>query len=202
MMLAPPSSGTIPYLRLLSPQDQLRFHGLRRQVGGPESRYNRNQRIPLLHASLAAIRSFCVQNDSNDWARSLVCGILWLTPEEIAVNARQLKLLFRKSKSTINGAFSLMGYVNVTLLPEQGTRIARAIPYLATHAMELRQWTIRRLMLRTEKSGGPEPEEIQPSEGNVRWLEDLISDDGEIGSETNARDEQQWGFDLRWETDK
>jgi hypothetical protein len=87
-MLAIRQEIEIPDLGMLSHSDQFRFHALRRQVGGPESRYNQNQRIQLFSASFAAIFSFCVQNESTDWLRFLVCRVMWLTPEEIALNAR------------------------------------------------------------------------------------------------------------------
>jgi hypothetical protein len=97
-----------------------------------------------------------------------------------------------------------MGYVNVTLLPEQSARIARAIPYLATHAMELRQWTIRRLVPPRKQSEAADPtegEQSRPPQGGVEWFEDLISDDCDRGNERGMRD-TEWRTGFQWGGDE
>jgi hypothetical protein len=134
---------------MLSVVDQLRFHSLREHVSGRDNRYNRHQRIAVLERSLISIRSFCIRNEWSDWIRCLVCGITWLSSDEIAVNPRQLTYVLGKSKSSINGSFALMGYTAVPMKAHQGSLIAKAIPYLETHIFELRQWSVRKRMPRS-----------------------------------------------------
>jgi hypothetical protein len=134
----------IPHFGLLSLEDQAKFCELRRQFSDPDSRYHRNLRIATFHACFAVLRSFCIRYEEVDWVRCLVCGVLWLGSDEIAINAQQLRHVLGKCKSSINGAFNRMHYDGVPLGSDQVKRITTAIPYLESHPSELRQWSIRR----------------------------------------------------------
>jgi hypothetical protein len=143
----------IPNLSLLSFKDQAQFCELRRQFAGRDSRYHRNQRMEIFDACFAVMRSFCIRNDETDWVRCLVCGVIWLDPDEIAVNVQQLRYVLGKCKSSINGAFKRMDYDGVPLEPDQVKRITTRIPYLKVHPLELRKWSIRRFAPHQQMNG-------------------------------------------------
>jgi hypothetical protein len=105
-----------------------------------------------------AIRLFCIRKEETDWVRCLVCGVLWLPENEIAINAQQLKHVLGKCKSSINGTFKQMQYDGVPLGPEQVKRITTAIPYLKFHPLELRQSSIRRFTPRQQMNDVPSQE--------------------------------------------
>ena len=138
-----PSISTIPFIDLLSYEDQKQYITLREKVGSTENRYNRNKRIQTFQEILSQIRDFCERGEDDDCKRYLVCGITWLG-KDIAINTRQLRLLIIKSKSSINGAFAKMNYETVPIKGEESTALIQKIPFLKGHFMEMRQWTIRR----------------------------------------------------------
>jgi hypothetical protein len=128
----------IHHLDMFSPQDQFGIQTLHPCIDGPESRHSRRQRIALLQSWLTSLQSFCICNDESDWICCLVCGIPWLSRDEITVNARNLKTILGKNKSSINGALALMDYVDIPPRIEQITRTSSVIPYHAAHNTELR----------------------------------------------------------------
>ena len=160
------------FIQLLSPADRIEYDELKKKVGSPENRYNRNKRIQTFTEIIESIRQFCIKNDDDDWKRCLVCGICWiphststdlspLSPSEVddlndnsfygwtnnhdlAINTRQLRVLIAKSKSTINGALAKMGYESVPTKGSDAEDLISAIPFLNNHYTEIRQWTIRR----------------------------------------------------------
>ena len=160
------------FIQLLSPSDRIMYEELKKKVGSPENRYNRNKRIQTFTEIIESIRQFCIKNDDEDWKRCLVCGICWiphsssndsspLSPPEVeglndgnyykwsinhdlAINTRQLRILIAKSKSTINGALAKMGYESVPTKGSDAEDLIGAIPFLNNHYTEMRQWTIRR----------------------------------------------------------
>jgi hypothetical protein len=175
---------------MLSMVYQIRFRALREHASGREDRYNRHQRMTVLQRSLAAIHSFCIRNEWSDWIRCLMCGIAWLSPDEIAVNARQLKYVLGKSKSSINGSLALLGYTAVSQTTHQAPKTFAAIPYLQTRTLELRQWTVRRRAPKDAPSAlpqvshryllgnAPQQESDSTAEGEA-WLAEfsLVEDD-------------------------
>ena len=129
---------------LLTPSEREEYQELARRVGSPENRYNRNRRLVTLQEQLDDIRSFCIRHDGRDSERSLVCGICWLSDNTIAINVRQLIRLFRKSKSSINGALAKLTYETVPTKDEDEQALFNTLPYLRAHYLEQRQWTIRK----------------------------------------------------------
>jgi hypothetical protein len=134
----------IPFVNLLSPEDQTKFLMLCQRLGSPENRYNRHQRLQITRDSFESLRSFSVRGDSEDGIRFLVCGLCWLSSDVLAINTKQMKNILCKSKSSINGTLTLMKYFSDVLNPEEVSRLVVKIPFLQTHPSELRQWTLRR----------------------------------------------------------
>lgn len=130
------------FLNLLSTEDQKAYKDLQSILAAKDHRYNRNKRIVTFQDMLSQIKEFCVRGDSNDWKRYLVCGICWIN-NDIAINTRQLRILLGKSKSTINGAFSKMGYETLPF-KNNDNHLEEIIPFLKGNFSEARQWTVRR----------------------------------------------------------
>ena len=131
------------YFNFLSLEDQKSYDKLRNVLAAPDHRYNRNKRIDTFTDMLEQIKAFCIRNDAEDWKRYLVCGICWIN-NDIAINTRQLRVLLGKSKSTINGAFSKMGYETLPYR-NNDNGLLDLIPFLRGNFNESRQWTVRRL---------------------------------------------------------
>ena len=133
------------FLEILSPADRRSFEELKTKVGSPENRYNRNKRLATFNEIIESIKSFCIRNDGDDWKRCIVCGICWIGKRDLAINTRQLRVLIAKSKSTINGALSKMGYETVPTKGSNAEDLVQTIPFLKKQYNEMRQWTIRRM---------------------------------------------------------
>jgi hypothetical protein len=164
---------------LLSPADQSLYQGLRSVVGSQDNRYNRFHRLDTLADSMQRIHAFCIRGNSDDSLRCLVCGVCWLSNTEIALNIRHLRVLLNKSKSTINGALLKMHYNPVPLKSDDGHRLMELIPQLKNHYLDLRLWSIRRLV-RPEPKQLPLPEipapPAAPSEPQDSFAQNGFSD--------------------------
>jgi hypothetical protein len=181
-MTEEPSLDALPeQFSLLSEADQTRYRELRSIVGSRDTRYNRFRRLDTLSESLSRIRSFCIRGDAGDSLRCLVCGICWLSTTDVAINIRHLRLLLNKSKSTINGALLKMGYSPVPLKSEEGERLMTLIPQLKDHYLDLRLWSIRRILRNDPKPRAPLEVPIiqkaaEPSNTNEKSVFDYFPD--------------------------
>lgn len=128
----------------LSGPDQAHYNELRARVGSSESRYNRNRRVEAFQRSLRDIRAYCIRGDSGDSLRCFVCGICWISQDELAVNVRHLGVVLNKSKSTINGVFRQMRYERVPLTLDNVQSFRSQLPLLSNAFHELKFWSIRR----------------------------------------------------------
>lgn len=152
---------TPDYFNFLSEEDQNKYRELQQILLSPENRYARNRRTETLKESFEEIRKFCLKNDKDDWKRCLVCGIIWLNENKtsvdenakdeneikvecISINIRQLKIILGKSKSTINGAMSKMGFTTHPTKGNDQDLLIGAMPYFEGKYFEMRQWTIRK----------------------------------------------------------
>jgi hypothetical protein len=163
----------IPYITLLSAADSDSFAELRLLLASPVHRYHRNKRVEIAMAALLLIRRFCIRNAEDDWRRCLVSGICWLEPETIAVNSRHLGHLLGRSKSSTNGVLALMKYAAQEMTDDSIRRLCRAIPYLAQNPRELRQWTLRKLVLDAPQNEDVLPQEHQANEDQPKAVEGI-----------------------------
>lgn len=139
-----PQSQVPFYFDMLSEDDKRKYNELKSVLAAPDHRYNRNKRIVTFTDMLDQIKKFCEKGDNDDWKRFLVCGICWLN-KDIAINTRQLRVILGKSKSTINGALSKMGYETLPLRRhDTNNALLNRIPFLNGNFTEARQWTVRR----------------------------------------------------------
>jgi hypothetical protein len=131
------------YIELLSPDEYERYASMRGQFSSSVSRFQRNRRLALLQDELSAIRTFCVCASDDGWRRYLACGICWLTPTRIAVNCKQLAFTIAKSKSSVNGMLTQLGYALVPLRRSDAHCLQTMIPHLARRPNEMRHWVLR-----------------------------------------------------------
>ena len=144
------------FIEFLSDKDRKDYENLKQDLWSLENKFKRNKRLISLQNALDKIRDYCIKNDSNDWKRSIVCGVIWYD-EGIAINTRQLRILINKCKSSINGALLKMGYTSSTTKGEGFDALLRKIPYLRGNFLEQRMWTVRKKLPAT-----PLPERVEP----------------------------------------
>jgi hypothetical protein len=131
------------YWDLLSPSDEQSYAALQQSASNPSRKSRRNRSLQTFGETVDSVKSFVVRVSADDWKRSLVCGICWLSPDgPIGVNTRQLRILIGKCKSSINGSFQLLGFGNVPAGTDCRVSIAKLFPILKDNFAELRQWTL------------------------------------------------------------
>jgi hypothetical protein len=147
---------------LLDETDKLGYAAMRHALSSTACKHRRHQATQINKDIIVAIRNFVIRHDTEDWKRSLICGICWI-PGAIAINTRQLRLLLSKCKSSINSMFLSLGYTAVPTTSDYGTALAEALPLIKGELAELRQWSIRSLNAEDEPSQllAP-PAEIEP----------------------------------------
>jgi hypothetical protein len=128
----------------LSPPDQQAYLALRAELATPKFSNQRGRSDAQFAVMLDLIRAFVVRGDAGDLARSLVCGVLWMSGG-IAVNIQQMRLLTSKCKSSINGSLGHLRYLPVASGADTAGELLAAFPFMKDHFGELRQWTIRQL---------------------------------------------------------
>jgi hypothetical protein len=156
-MSALPEDETPAQFSLLSESDQAGYRELRKRLSSGEYRYNRYHRLEALRDIFRHIRTYCIRGDNDDSLRCLVCGICWLSANEIAINIRYLHLLLNKAKATINGALAKMQYNPIPLKGDAADRLTSAIPQLKDNYQELRFWSVRRVSAVEEQFIVPVP---------------------------------------------
>jgi hypothetical protein len=142
-MIASAKSHSPEFLSLLSPADQLQYAELSVRLSSRSNRYVRHHRLDQFKSAESAIRAFCLRSDDDDWKRCLVCGLWWF-PSGLCINTAQLKLLLGKSKSSINGALSQLGFESVPVSYAQDGELLRVMPFMRDRPAAARQWTMRR----------------------------------------------------------
>ncbi|OHT13764.1 hypothetical protein TRFO_15976 [Tritrichomonas foetus] len=103
----------------------------------------KNSPIETFKNSLLKIQRFAKRGDSDDWKRSLACGIAWIDDNNIVINTRQLRLLLFKCKSSINGSLQKIGYTK-TIGRSEALQVVQSIfPLINGNLAELRKWSMR-----------------------------------------------------------
>jgi hypothetical protein len=90
--------------------------------------------------ALQIIRDFVIRKDSEDWKRSLVCGVCWLSSEKLAINVRNLRFLLGMSRSQVHSALQKVGYITV---PSSSYDLYDKIPILEQDRMLAKEWTLK-----------------------------------------------------------
>jgi hypothetical protein len=163
-----PTNGLPAYWTILSDSDKRGYLELQRTLDPLTLRTDKDQLASRFQLILSTIHRFAIRQDDGDWRRCLVCGIAWIGGD-IALNTRQLALLIRKCKSSINAGVEAVGYATVPTTSDNATLLIRFFPFLLRNCTEMRQWTIRAQPDRLDASP---PERI--AKGAIDEIEDLI----------------------------
>lgn len=127
---------------LLSQYDLEGYIALRKMFGVEVRKSRKGERLESFLMKMKQIRCYIERGDQNDWKRSIVCGIVFLS-NSIAINIQQLKLLFGKCKSSINGSLQQLGYSALPPGKDLSPEFLYRIPFFRKNSSELKKWTIR-----------------------------------------------------------
>jgi hypothetical protein len=163
-----PTSNPPAYWTILSESDKRGYLGLQRTLDLLTLRTDKDQLASRFQLILSTIYHFAIRQDDGDWRRCLVCGIAWIGGY-IALNTRQLALLIRKCKSSINAGVQAVGYATVPTTSDNATLLIRFFPFLMGNCTEMRQWTIR---AQPERFDGPASE--SGAKESMDEIEDLL----------------------------
>jgi hypothetical protein len=129
----------------------MRLLQLKEQFLGFEYRHRRGRKILVFGESIEMIRRFCECDECDDGDNSdngdegrerkgmVMCGLLWIDADTIAVNIQRLRWLMSKSKSTLNDDFTELLYQNVKPSEVDQSMLRRAVG-----EAELNRWSFRR----------------------------------------------------------
>ena len=162
------------YWERLSAIEKEEYMLLQATFSSSSCKNRRNKSNETFASIIEGIHSFVVRGDDNDYNRGLVCGVIFLNympkfqkdtskdklkKDYIAINSKQLKILLKKCKSSINGSFHQIGYEltedfdnnplfgDISNLdndtPTMPAIIGKLFPEFENKYKHVRQWTIR-----------------------------------------------------------
>jgi hypothetical protein len=97
------------YWGALTEEDKQAYRHLRKQIDPLSIRTTCEQSAPKFRIVLAKIQEYAIRHDQSDWARCLVCGVIWLSRGCLAISTRQLCKLVHRCKSSFNFCFQSLG---------------------------------------------------------------------------------------------
>lgn len=130
------------YWQLLSPSDLQEYLEIRKEFYDANRKFRKGERLEGFLERLRVIRQFVEHSESNAWCRSLVCGLFFLN-NGLAINIQQLKILFGKCKSSINGSLQQLGYITQSPGSSLERDLYEMIPLENKERSDLKKWTIR-----------------------------------------------------------
>jgi len=130
------------YWSVLDEKDKRGYVELRRTISPLSLRTDRRELAARFRVLLSRIHSYCLRQDEDDWKRCLVCGVAWVDGG-VALNTRQLCVLFGKCRSSISSGLHAVGYGAVSGSADAAASLLRLFPFLKGKCAEMRQWTIR-----------------------------------------------------------
>lgn len=140
------------FFDILSPGEKYEYLELKKRLQSTGKRNRRNKKNESFLETLGTIKRFVVVDGVTNWKRALVCGIAWF-PKGLGINTRQLKLLIKKCKSSINGTLHMLGYSI-----SNSSELLDYFPPLSNNFAETRQWTYRAYNPKTPPKEEPKKE--------------------------------------------
>jgi len=130
------------HAELLSAKDLEEYQIMRQRFFAETSKSKKGERLESFIKKLQIIREYTEKGNSNDWKRSIVCGIFFLQ-NSIGINIQSLRTLLGKCKSSINGSLKQSGYVAHVQTLEFENELTSKIPLANRGMYDLRKWTMR-----------------------------------------------------------
>lgn len=134
--------GEPEFIYLLNEQDKLAYEDLRKSYA--ESLYSKSRNNSTNHFQelLNSIKKYAQRETPDDWKRCLVCGVVFLN-NRLAINNHQLKFLYGKCKSSINGVLNKIGWETHDTRGDLDPELVAFFPLFRKNVAKLRQWSIR-----------------------------------------------------------
>lgn len=152
----PPAENMPNHWDLLTKADIDEYLALRNSFYEQIKKSKKGERLDSFNERLYHIRRYIEKGDGEEWKRSLVCGVIFLS-QSLAINIQQFRILLGKCKSSINGSLQQLGY----LAQPQGGPIDRElftkIPLFQKEHSEIKKWTIRENKNHIEICKAPPP---------------------------------------------
>ena len=139
------------YWFFLSEEDQQMYIKMSKALAEPTSKNKRNTKVSDFENILEAIDIYINHEPLDKWKRCLATGV-FMFEGGIAVNNRRLKILVHKCKTSINTSLKGLGYTMITCTSAECQELLTAIPFLANNQHELRQWTVRYIPQKDDKT--------------------------------------------------
>jgi hypothetical protein len=127
---------------LLSQDDRSEYIRIRNNFHASEKISSKDRRSVTFRRELTIVIEFLERSTENLEARCIVAGICF-ADGIICVNTRQLKVLLRRCKSAINGAFQQLGYAAVRTRLKARKCVVGILHSLEEDQTIRKQWTIR-----------------------------------------------------------
>ena len=134
---------TPQYWDILSEEDKKGYRKLQKDLQDLIKESGRSKFCKIFPQIVSILQKYITKNDSNDYQRSLVCGIVWMD-ESLALNTRQLITTIQKCKSSINSGFQSIGYQTFPMEPNSAVKLMQVFPFLKNNMSMTRQWTLRK----------------------------------------------------------
>ena len=133
------------YYDLLCDSDKESLKNLQKDISDIVIKSGKAKFCDIFERIIGLIHDFVVKGNDADNLRSLVCGIIWMEDDIIAINTRQLILIINKCKSSVNSGFQAIGYSTVQMDPKTAVALVKRFPFMKENFCETRQWTLRKL---------------------------------------------------------
>lgn len=129
------------YFDILSDDDKRGYIDLKKILSDYKFCKSVDRKISFVN-QLKHVQKYVERNDSDDWKRGLVCGIIFLE-NSVAINIQQLIKIFSKCKSSINNLFQKIGF----FAHRQGSGIEDELinkfPFSYQEKCSAKNWTVR-----------------------------------------------------------
>jgi hypothetical protein len=153
------------YWERLTEDDQKRYIAMHMTLSSSNCKNKRFKSNQTFKFILETIMAYILRGDMQDYNRSLVCGLFYINKmkanlgpmdkEIILTNTNQLKILLKRSKSSINDSLKCLGYVSIQVDDKeciagedisgmsQPSIVAKIIPEFQNMYHKTRQWIVR-----------------------------------------------------------
>jgi hypothetical protein len=146
---------TPPHFNLLTDHDRAHYLVLRDRFRGEVSKSKKGERLDSFTEKLKEIKRFTDRGDEDDWKRSFVCGVFFLSSNALAVSIQQFRVLLGRCKSSINGSLQQLGYTADPPPQNLTPDFLSKIPQDRRDMGDLKKWTIRRSRIEVELAVEP-----------------------------------------------
>lgn len=133
----------------LSHYDNEQLKTLRDLLVGDILRTKRGINSIVFSKKLQLLKDFCLQGNSEDIKRCIACGIIWI-PNGVFICVQRLSQLLGKCKSSVNGSFRALGYMNINSQKIVSKHLSYILSNYSLKGVDLKEWSVRISLNRNE----------------------------------------------------